>query len=149
MEIGSLGALIRILFGYVIIVGLLFIGLMMLSRAAEATRRQTGTKRYLVFVLAGLYMISALIFVFEPVLAIAPFLIAIAASVIVGFITTKKIRLSLSEPELALLFVLPAVIGIFLFYYYQIAQTAIYSLNHLDHTTQWSHETFVGLKNYF
>ena len=49
---------------------------------------------------------------------------------------------------MALLFVLPAVIGIFLFYYYQIAQTAIYSLNRLDHTTQWSSETFVGLKNY-
>ena len=148
METGSLGSLIRILFIYVIVVGLLFVGLMMLSRAEEATRQQKGAKRYLIFALGGLYVISALIFVFQPVQAIAPFLIAIAASVIVGFMTTKKIRLSLSEPELALLFVLPAVIGIFLFYYYQIAQTAIYSLNHLDHTTKWSSETFVGLKNY-
>jgi ABC-type sugar transport system permease subunit len=55
----------------------------------------------------------------------------------------------LSESEIALLFILPAVIGIFLFYYYQIAQTIIYSLNDLDHTTKWTRETFVGLANYF
>ncbi len=148
METGSLGSLIRILLIYVIIVGLLFVGLLMLSRAEEATRHEKGTKRHMVFALGALYVISALIFVFQPVLAIAPFLISIAASVTVGFITSEKRRPSLSEPELALLFVLPAVIGIFLFYYYQIAQTAIYSLNHLDHSTQWSSETFVGLKNY-
>lgn len=148
METGSLGSLIRILLIYVIIVGLLFVGLLMLSRAEEATRHEKGTKRHMVFALGALYVISALIFVFQPVLAIAPFLISIAASVTVGFITSEKRRPSLSEPELALLFVLPAVIGIFLFYYYQIAQTAIYSLHHLDHSTQWSSETFVGLKNY-
>ncbi|NJN92650.1 MAG: sugar ABC transporter permease [Anaerolineales bacterium] len=148
METGSLVSLIRILLIYVIIVGLLFVGLLMLSRAEEATRHEKGAKRNMVFALGALYVISALIFVFQPVLAIAPFLISIAASVTVGFITSEKRRPSLSEPELALLFVLPAVIGIFLFYYYQIAQTAIYSLHHLDHSTQWSSETFVGLKNY-
>jgi ABC-type sugar transport system permease subunit len=148
METGSLGSLIRILLFYIVIVGLLFVGLMMLSRTEEATRHQKGIKRYIVYALGSLYVISAVIFVFEPVQAIVPFLISIAASVIVGFMITKDVRPSLSEPELALLFVLPAVIGIFLFYYYQIAQTAIYSLNRLDHTTQWTSETFVGLKNY-
>jgi multiple sugar transport system permease protein len=148
METGSVGSLIRIFVIYIVIVGLLFAGLMMLSRAEEATRKQTGWKRYLVYVIAFLYVFSALVFVLQPVQAIAPFLVSIVASIIYGFWTNKTMRLSLSEPELALLFVLPAVIGIFLFYYYQIAQTAIYSLNNLDHTTKWTSETFVGLKNY-
>lgn len=47
-----------------------------------------------------------------------------------------------------LLFILPAVVGIFLFYYYQIAQTLIYSLHTLEYTTAWSSETFIGLRNY-
>jgi multiple sugar transport system permease protein len=148
MEFGSVGALARIFIIYIVIVGLLFFGLMMLGRAEVVTRGQTGAKRYTIYGLGGLYVISAVIFVFQPVQAIVPFLVSIIASVVFGYITTKNMRLTLSEPELALLFVLPAVIGIFLFYYYQIAQTAIYSLNSLSHTTEWSRETFVGLENY-
>jgi ABC-type sugar transport system permease subunit len=121
---------------------------MMLGRAEFATRGRKDIRRYLVFAVGGLYFISALIFVLKPASAIIPVLAAIIASLLLGVILTGRIRMSLSEPELALLFVLPAVIGIFLFYYYQIAQTAIYSLNYLNHTTKWSMETFIGLKNY-
>lgn len=149
MESGTVGPLIRILLFYIIIVGLLFIGLMMLGRAAVATQNQRGLKRYLVYGVGALYGISALVFVLKPGLAIIPIVTAIAASVGLGVAFTGKVRLSLSEPELALLFVLPAVIGIVLFYYYQIAQTAIYSFHYLDHSTNWSSETFIGLKNYY
>jgi ABC-type sugar transport system permease subunit len=122
---------------------------MMLARAEAATRGQRGIRRYLVFLIGGLYVLTALIFVFNPALAIAPGLLAILASVALGVWLPKRARRGLSEPEIALLFILPAVIGIFLFYYYQIAQTIIYSLNDLDHTTKWTQETFVGLANYF
>jgi ABC-type sugar transport system permease subunit len=145
----TLVPLIRILLFYVAIVGLLFLGFMMLARAEGATRGQRGIKRYLVFLVGGVYVITALIFVFNPALAIAPALLAILASIALGVWLTKRTRRGLSEPEIALLFILPAVIGIFLFYYYQIAQTIIYSLNDLDHTTKWTQETFVGLANYF
>lgn len=57
-------------------------------------------------------------------------------------------RRSLSEPQLALLLVLPAALGVFLFYYYQIGQTALYSLHNLRNSTEWSRDTFVGLDNY-
>jgi ABC-type sugar transport system permease subunit len=43
---------------------------------------------------------------------------------------------------------LPAVLGVFLFYYYQIGQTVLYSLHDLRNSTAWSRETFVGLDNY-
>ncbi len=143
----TLGALIRILLLYAVVVGLLFIGFLMLSRAEAATRGRRDLKRYLVFAIGGLYGLSALVFVINPILAIAPALVAVAASLILGLLVDRR-RRALSESELALLFILPAVIGIFLFYYYQIAQTLIYSLNDLDHTTKWTEETFVGLKNY-
>jgi ABC-type sugar transport system permease subunit len=145
----TLVPLIRILLFYVVIVGLLFLGFMMLARAEAATRGKRGIQRYLVFLVGGLYVLTALIFVFNPTLAIAPALLAILASVVLGVWLTKRARQGLSESEIALLFILPAVIGIFLFYYYQIAQTIIYSLNDLDHTTKWTRETFVGLANYF
>lgn len=144
----TLVALIRVLIFYVIIVGLLFLGFVMLTRAEAVTRGQKNIKRYLIFLVGGLYVVAALIFVFKPALAVAPTVVAIIASVLLGVILTGRTRKSLSEPEIALLFVLPAVVGIALFYYYQIAQTMIYSLNFLDHTTKWSRETFVGLANY-
>jgi len=148
MELGTAGSLIRILVFYITIVGLLFFGLMMLGRAAVATQDQRGLKKYSVYAVGVLYVVSALIFVLKPGLVIIPMITAIVASIGLGVAYTGKLRLSLSEPELALLFVLPAVIGIVLFYYYQIAQTAIYSFHYLSHNTNWSRETFVGFRNY-
>jgi multiple sugar transport system permease protein len=145
----TLVPLIRILLFYIAIVGLLFLGFMMLARAEGATRGQRGIKRYLVFLVGGVYAITALIFVLNPTLAVAPALVAILVSVVLGVWLDRGAWRGLSEAEIALLFILPAVIGIFLFYYYQIAQTIIYSLNDLDHTTKWTQETFVGLANYF
>jgi len=148
MELGTAGSLIRILVFYITIVGLLFFGLMMLGRAAVATQDQRGLKKYSVYAVGVLYVVSALIFVLKPGLVIIPMITAIVASIGLGVAYTGKLRLSLTEPELALLFVLPAVIGIVLFYYYQIAQTAIYSFHYLSHNTNWSRETFVGFRNY-
>jgi multiple sugar transport system permease protein len=140
--------LVRILVFYVIVVALLFLGILTLSRAATATRGQAGLKRWAVFVAGALYLVAAVVLVFQPRLAPIPAVTAIALSFLLAMTSSTGRSRSLAEPELAMLFILPAVLGIFLFYYYQIAQTLIYSLNNLDHTTVWSRETFSGLSNY-
>lgn len=146
----TISTLARILVFYVIVVGLLFTGFVTLARANTATRGQRGIRRYLIYLIGAVYLVAGVTFLFDPQLAIIPALVAILSSVILGFLVlgSRQMRRNLSEQELALLFVLPSVIGIFLFYYYQIAQTIIYSLHHLDHTTDWTEEAFVGLQNY-
>ena len=143
----TIAALGRILLFYAVIVGLLFVELTLLARTIAATRGQKSIARYTAFLAAGLTAIAGVVFVFSPGLAIFPAAGAILLSVLLG-VLTRRFSLSLSEQELALLFVVPAALGIFLFYYYQIGQTVIFSLNHLDHQTQWSWDTFVGLGNY-
>ncbi len=140
-------ALGRIILFYAVIVGLLFTGIMMLSRALAATRGGQNLRRYLVWLVGLLYPVAALVFVFQPALALAPALAAILGSIALNLAWAKRQR-TLSEPEIALLFLLPAVLGIFLFYYYQIAQTVIFSFHNLDHTSKYTRETFIGLKNY-
>jgi multiple sugar transport system permease protein len=148
MEFDTVITLLRILLFYVLVVGLLFIGLTMLGRTITAEADLRGFKRPSVYGIGILYVISTPIFIFRPDIAIIPVIFAIVASVGLGIATTRKLRLSLSESELALLFILPAVVGIALFYYYQIGQTGIYSFHHLVHTTSWSRETFIGITNY-
>lgn len=138
----------RVLLLYVLVVGAVFAGFTALARAEVATRRQHGLNRVLIFGTGGLYGVSAVLLVFKPGLAVLPAVVAILASLAIGVAYAGKKRMALSESEIALLFILPAVTGIVLFYYYQIAQTAIYSLNNLDHTTKWTWETYVALKNY-
>ena len=75
-------------------------------------------------------------------------LVAVLGSIALGLYLSRNRSFTLDEPDLALLFILPAVVGIFLFYYYQIAQTFIYSLHDLDHTTKWTAENFIGLRNF-
>jgi len=120
----------------------------MLARAREYARRRGRPWKYAVVVVGALYLVAALVFVVRPDLAVAPAVLALAGSLALGFGLGGFRRISLREPELALLFVLPAVIGIILFYYYQIAQTVIYSFHNLDHTTKWTSENFVGLANF-
>jgi ABC-type sugar transport system permease subunit len=55
---------------------------------------------------------------------------------------------SLREPTIAVLFLIPAFLGLMLFLYYPIAQTFIYSFFGLDHSTDWLKAPFVGLANY-
>lgn len=57
-------------------------------------------------------------------------------------------RLGLREPQIALLFLIPAVFGLAVFYYYPILQSFLYSAFDLDHTTDWVNADFVGLGNY-
>ncbi len=52
------------------------------------------------------------------------------------------------ESHTAILLLLPAAIALLIFNYYPIGQTFIFSLFHLDHTTDWLDAPFVGLKNY-
>lgn len=59
---------------------------------------------------------------------------------------TKKLRWH--EPRLAVLFLLPAFLGLALFLYYPIGRTVVFSLYDLKHTTELSTERFVGLQNY-
>ena len=141
-------AVARILLFYVLIVGLLFVGIVMLACAKAVANGRGRVWRVAVVAVGALYVVAALVFVVQPALAAVPAVAAIAGSLALGFGLGGFRRITLAEPELALLFVLPAVVGIFLFYYYQIAQTFIYSLHDLDHTTKWSSETFVGFANY-
>ncbi len=138
----------RIFVFYVLLVGMLFLGIVMLARAREYARRRGRIWQYLVLAVGALYVVAAVVFVVKPALAVAPAVLAVVGSVALGLGLGGFRRFTLQEPELALLFVLPAVVGIFLFYYYQIAQTIIYSFHDLDHTTKWSAENFVGLANY-
>ena len=57
-------------------------------------------------------------------------------------------KIRLREPAMAVLFLIPAFIGLAIFYYYPIAQTIIYSLYRLGHTTDWLNAPFGGLHNY-
>jgi ABC-type sugar transport system permease subunit len=143
----TIAAMARILLLYAVMVGLLFFELTILARTVVATRGQKSIARYTAFLAGGLTAIAAVVFVFAPAWAILPAGAAILLSLLLG-IFARRGSFSLSEPELAMLFIIPAALGIFLFYYYQIGQTFIFSLNHLDHQTQWSWDTFVGLGNY-
>ncbi len=57
-------------------------------------------------------------------------------------------KASSQESNLAVLLFLPAAIALLIFNYYPILQTFIFSLFHLDHTTDWLNAPFVGLENY-
>lgn len=57
-------------------------------------------------------------------------------------------RIELREQTIAFLFLVPAIVGLLIFYYYPIAQTFFFSTFDLDHTTDWVNSDFVGLKNY-
>ncbi len=137
----------RVILFYAIIVGLLFAGIMLLSRAVMAMRGERKLRNYLIWLAGLLYPAAAIAFIFQPVVALALALVAVLGSLVVNLAWGKRQRF-LSEPEIALLFLLPAVLGIFLFYYYQIGQTVIYSFFDLDHTTKYTGELFVGLQNY-
>ena len=143
----TVAALGRILVFYAVAVGLVFVELVLLSRAAAATRGQKGIVRGIVILTGALLAAAAIIFVFDQRSAAYPAAAAILLSVFLS-VGLRRISLTLSEPELALLFIVPAALGIFLFYYYQIGQTIVFSLHHLDHITQTSPENFVGLGNY-
>jgi multiple sugar transport system permease protein len=52
------------------------------------------------------------------------------------------------ETKIALLLILPSLIGVAIFYYYPVAQTVIFSLFKLNHTQDWLTAPFVGLGNY-
>jgi len=57
-------------------------------------------------------------------------------------------KIRLREPTIAFLFLIPASVGIAIFYYYPIAQTLVYSVHKLYLTTDWIHQPFIGLQNY-
>lgn len=59
---------------------------------------------------------------------------------------TRKFRLT--EPGMAVLFIIPALIFVTLFMYYPILQTFIYSFFSLHRTADWLNAQFVGLQNY-
>lgn len=52
------------------------------------------------------------------------------------------------ETKIALLLILPSLVGVAIFYYYPVAQTVIFSLYKLNHTQDWITAPFVGLGNY-
>lgn len=54
----------------------------------------------------------------------------------------------LDESKIAVLLILPSLIGVAIFYYYPIAQTVIFSLFKLNHTEDWLTAPFVGLSQY-
>jgi ABC-type sugar transport system permease subunit len=57
-------------------------------------------------------------------------------------------RIRLREPQIALLFLIPAFIGAAILLYYPMLQTVIYSLYDLHWSQDWLHAPFTGLQNY-
>jgi len=53
-----------------------------------------------------------------------------------------------NESKIALLLILPSLIGVAIFYYYPVAQTVIFSLFRMKDTQDWLASPFVGLGNY-
>jgi ABC-type sugar transport system permease subunit len=60
----------------------------------------------------------------------------------------RRLKLRLREPQIAVLFVLPAFLGLTVFMFYPIGQTLVYSMFDLQRTTELTPERFVGLQNY-
>lgn len=133
---------------FVLAIGVVFLGVLTLRRAESATRGRKGIVRILVYAVASLYVLAALTFVVRPALTVVPGLLAILSSFVLAAALTGSLRTSLGEGDLAILFVLPAFLGILVLYYYPIAQTIIYSVHDLRFTTRWLEETFIGLQNY-
>lgn len=133
---------------FVLAIGVVFLAIVTLRRAETATRGRKGIVRVLVYMVAGLYLVAALTFVVRPALAVVPSLLAVLSSIVLGAALTGSVRTSLGEEDLAILFVLPAFLGILVLYYYPIAQTIIYSVHDLRFTTRWLEEAFIGLQNY-
>jgi ABC-type sugar transport system permease subunit len=59
-----------------------------------------------------------------------------------------KLKFEWREQTLAALFLIPAAIGLLIFYYYPIAYTFVLSAFDLNHTTDLTPNAFVGLGNY-
>jgi ABC-type sugar transport system permease subunit len=59
-----------------------------------------------------------------------------------------KLKLAWREQTMAAMFLIPAAIGMLVFYYYPIVYTFILSAFDLNHTADLSVQAFVGLRNY-
>ena len=59
-----------------------------------------------------------------------------------------KLKLEWREQTLATLFLIPAAIGLLIFYYYPIAYTFVLSAFDLNHTADLTPQAFAGLRNY-
>lgn len=147
-QLDMIVSLIRVIGFFAGSVGILFLGVTMLRRAETITRGQRATARTLVYAVAGLYVIAVLAFVIRPELGAVPAVAAVVSSFALGTILMGGLRISLGERDMAILFVLPAFLGILVLYYYPIAQTIIYSLHDLQYTAQWLEEAFIGFQNY-
>jgi multiple sugar transport system permease protein len=144
----SLLAFARVAAFYVAVIIMLFLGFSMLLRSVTLTRGTRGVARTLVYLLGALYLISAILFLILPRMAIIPAGVAVAGSLVLGAVLGKTLRISVGEHEAVILFLLPAFLGVFLFYYYPIVQTVIYSFHELKYTAKWLEAPFVGLDNY-
>jgi len=141
-------ALVKVIGFFAGSVGILFLGVTMLRRAEMITRGRKAAVRALVYIVAGLYVVAALAFLIRPELGAVPALAAVVCSIALGTVLIGGFRLSLGERDMAILFVLPAFLGILVLYYYPIAQTIIYSLHDLRYTAKWLEEAFIGFQNY-
>ncbi len=147
-NLDMLMALARVVLFFAMAVGVLFLGIFMLRRAETLTRGRKLTARILVYVIAGLYVVAALAFVIRPQLSVVPALVAVLSSIALATVLMGGFRISLGERDIAILFLLPAFLGILVLYYYPIAQTIIYSLHDLQYTAKWLEEQFIWLENY-
>jgi len=141
-------ALVKVIGFFAGSVAILFLGVTMLRRAETITRGRKVTTRALVYIVAGLYVVAALAFLIRPELGVVPAVAAVVCSIALGTVLIGGFRLNLGERDMAILFVLPAFLGILVLYYYPIAQTIIYSLHDLRYTAKWLEEAFIGFQNY-
>lgn len=141
-------ALARVVLYFFSAVGVLFLGIYMLRRAEALTRGRKAIVRVPVYAVGALYLVAVLAFVIRPQLCTVPALVAVLSSIVLGTVVMKGFKIDLRERDMAILFLLPAFLGILVLYYYPIAQTVVYSLHDLQYTAKWVEEQFVWFKNY-
>ena len=126
----------------------LFLGFSMLLRARNFAVGKSIVWRIIVYALGLLYIAAAVIFLVEPARAVIPALVAVLGSIVLGAALSKSLRFTIREQETVILFLLPAFLAVYLFYYYPIVQTLIYSVHDLKFTSDWREASFSGLDNY-
>jgi len=138
----------RVVLYFLVVVAMLFLGFVMFARAEKITRGKRNIIRALVYLLAVLYVAAGIIFLILPQKAVIPALAAVFGSIVLGVALGKSIRVSVGEKEAIILCLLPAFVGVYIFYYYPITQTLLYSLHDLRYTANWIEANFIGLGNY-
>jgi ABC-type sugar transport system permease subunit len=141
-------ALAGILLAFLGVYVALSISITMLRRASLIAKERNAFLRIPIILIALCYIAALVGFLLRPQLAIVPAAVAVVGSVGIGLLYNKRIDRTLTEKELGIFFILPALLGVLALYYYPITQTLVYSLHSMKFSSSWVESPFVWLQNY-